>query len=143
MIEGLFRETILLILTWILIVFAAGAALGLLLLLFSLVRVFQNAPTLNSKQFQPGQPPSKRETLKKTELTVVVPAYNEATNIKVCLSSILASDPPCNNWRVLLVDDGSTDETVQVARDVASVLKLEEGRFTIFTAGPRPPSSVH
>ncbi|KZR69085.1 4,4'-diaponeurosporenoate glycosyltransferase [Prochlorococcus marinus str. MIT 1313] len=139
MIEGLSRETILLILTWILIVFAAGAALGLLLLLFSLVRVFQNAPTLNSKQFQPGQPPtSKGETLKRTELTVVVPAYNEATNIKVCLSRILASDPPCNNWRVLLVDDGSTDETVQVASAVASVLKLEEGRFTILNAGPRP-----
>ncbi len=138
MIEGLFRETILLILTWILIVFAAGAALGLLLLLFSLVRVFQNAPSLNSKQFQPGQLPSNEGNLKKTELTVVVPAYNEATNIKVCLRSILASDPPCNNWRVLLVDDGSTDETVQVASDVASALKLEEGRFTIFNAGPRP-----
>lgn len=138
MIEGLFRETILLILTWILIVFAAGAALGLLLLLFSLVRVFQNAPTLNSKQCQPGQLPSNEENLKKTELTVVVPAYNEATNIKVCLRSILASDTPCNNWRVLLVDDGSTDETVQVASDVASALKLEEGRFTILNAGPRP-----
>lgn len=138
MIEGLFRETILLILTWILIVFAAEAALGLLLLLFSLVSVFQNAPTLNSRQFQPGKLPSNEEPLKKTELTVVVPAYNEAANIKVCLRSILASDPPCNNWRVLLVDDGSTDETVQVASDVASALKLEEGHFRIFNAGPRP-----
>ncbi|KGG26106.1 MULTISPECIES: glycosyltransferase [unclassified Prochlorococcus] len=127
-----------LILTWILIIFAAGAALGLLLLLFSLVSVFQNAPTLNSRQFQPGQLPSNEEPLKKTELTVVVPAYNEAANIKVCLRSILASDPPCNNWRVLLVDDGSTDETVQVASDVASALKLEEGRFRIFNAAPRP-----
>jgi glycosyltransferase involved in cell wall biosynthesis len=49
-------------------------------------------------------------------LSVVVPCYNEAATIKELLSRVLESP-----WvaEVIVVDDGSTDDTVQTAESVA------------------------
>ncbi len=45
-------------------------------------------------------------------VTVIVPAYNEEKVIEKCLESILRSDYA--NFRIVVVDDGSTDATSQV-----------------------------
>ncbi len=50
-------------------------------------------------------------------VSVVVPAYNEARNIVACLASILASDYPRDRLQVLVVNDGSTDDTAAIVRD--------------------------
>lgn len=51
-------------------------------------------------------------------VSVVVPAYNEGVVIESCLRSVLASDWP--NLEVCCVDDGSSDDTVTIARAVAA-----------------------
>jgi len=69
---------------------------------------------------------------------VVVPAYNEAANIAACLTSVLSSEEPCGDWRVLLVDDRSTDATAAIARQAAGACGASEPRFALLDAGPRP-----
>lgn len=115
-------------LVWALLLTASAAALGLVILLAGLVRVFSRAPGLREAA---GEAPD-------TSLTVVVPAYNEEANIAACLSSLLASTPPCPHWRVLLVDDDSNDATVARAREAAVRLGAEEEAFAVLQAGPRP-----
>jgi glycosyltransferase involved in cell wall biosynthesis len=46
------------------------------------------------------------------QLTIVVPAYNEAAGLPDLLARMLAYCAN-RNWRIILVDDGSTDQTPQ------------------------------
>ena len=46
-------------------------------------------------------------------VTVVVVCYNEQSNIAICLDSILDQDLP-EQYRVLIVDGGSTDDTLAI-----------------------------
>ena len=99
------------------------------------MRVFARAPKLQ------GPPPLSQDpaaALITTSLTVVVPAYNEAANIAACLTSLLHSEDPCGDWRVLMVDDGSTDATVAIAQEAALACGATEPRFSLLEAGPRP-----
>ncbi len=106
----------------------AAAALGLTILVAGLAWVFTKAPQLAEAD---GVAPS-------TTLTVVVPAYNEAANIAACLTSLLTSDPPCTGWRVLLVDDDSSDATVANARQAAAEVGADAEGFGVLAAGSRP-----
>ena len=51
-------------------------------------------------------------------MSVVIPARNERPNIERCLRSVLSSDYP--QLEVVIVDDGSTDGTGDIARAVAA-----------------------
>ena len=60
--------------------------------------------------------------------SLVVPAYNEAGRIENCVRAIAAwarTRPGGRNWEILLVDDGSTDDTAARARRVASEESLD------------------
>jgi glycosyltransferase involved in cell wall biosynthesis len=57
--------------------------------------------------------------LKKEEICVLVPAYNEAANIAAVARAVRDSGYP-----VFVIDDGSTDETAAVARSVPGVFAL-------------------
>lgn len=50
-----------------------------------------------------------------SELTIVIPAYNEAENLKIILPDLLES---CrlHNWRIILTNDGSKDDTRNVLK---------------------------
>jgi len=138
-------------LAWVLFSLAAAAALGLVILIAGLALVFARAPRLAEQQ-ESGSDASATATARKsatesaplalalanTTLTVVVPAYNEAANIAACLTSLLCSEDPCGDWRVLLVDDRSTDATVPIAREAAGACGATEPRFSLLDAGPRP-----
>ena len=50
------------------------------------------------------------------ELSVVVPAYNEERTIERCLESIIASHYPDEKLEIIVIDDGSTDETAALAK---------------------------
>ena len=103
---------------------AGSASAGLLILQLGLQRVFSVAPRL-----KPGQ-----DTAPDTSLTVVIPAFNEAHNIEACVASVLANQPPCQDWSVLVVDDESSDATV----DNALLAGSAAPHFRLIQAGPRP-----
>ena len=104
---------------------AGSAAAGLLILQLGLQRVFSVAPRL-----KPGQDVAAPDT----SLTVVIPAFNEAHNIEACVASVLANQPPCRDWSVLVVDDESSDATVDNALRAGSAAP----HFRLIQAGPRP-----
>jgi len=57
---------------------------------------------------------SKRGTWPST--TIIVPAFNEEKTIGKTLESLLALDYPADKLNVVVVSDGSTDRTAEVAR---------------------------
>ena len=106
---------------------AIPSCAGLLILQIGLWRVFAAAPRLKSVRPDAERP--------QTSLTVVIPAFNEAGNITACVERALASDPPCADWSVLVVDDDSTDATLDLARQAAAA---DSGHCSVLQAGSRP-----
>lgn len=61
-------------------------------------------------------------------LSVIVPAYRCAGYLQQCLQGLQASDLPRDAWELIVVDDGSPDDTADVARTVADrVLRVADG----------------
>jgi glycosyltransferase involved in cell wall biosynthesis len=52
-------------------------------------------------------------------LSVVVPVYNEARTVGSVLESLLALEAACPEKEILVVDDGSTDETRAEVKRIA------------------------
>jgi glycosyltransferase involved in cell wall biosynthesis len=73
---------------------------------------------------------------------VVIPCKNEIGTIAACLRSVRAQGPPVR--RVVVVDNGSTDGSVEVARDLADdVLELRGGSISALrNAGARAVGDV-
>lgn len=51
------------------------------------------------------------------KFSIVIPAYNAENTLGRCLESIRRMDFPRENYEVVVVNDGSTDETARVARE--------------------------
>jgi glycosyltransferase involved in cell wall biosynthesis len=58
--------------------------------------------------------------VKRVRLSVVVPCYNEARTLRVCLERLVAIQDESLEIEVIVVDDCSTDESVSIARKFAS-----------------------
>jgi len=73
---------------------------------FGKMRLFQfnyaNHP-IQIEQFNPVHRP--------TQFTVIIPARNEAANIKACVDSILAQEYPSDAFEIIVIDDFSEDDT--------------------------------
>ncbi len=52
------------------------------------------------------------------KLSVIVPAYNAAHCLRTCLDSLACQN--LEDWEVIIVDDGSADETPQIIREYES-----------------------
>jgi GT2 family glycosyltransferase len=63
-------------------------------------------------------------------ITVIVPAYNAAPDLRLCLAAVRAGD--LQPVELLVADDGSTDATAAVAREFGAVV--------ISTGGPLGPA---
>ena len=61
-------------------------------------------------------------------VSVVVPAYNSAAYLRRCLESLAAQTYPRNHYEVIVVDDGSKDDTAAIAEDFA---RAWEGRLIV------------
>ncbi len=66
-----------------------------------------------------GKMKEEKPALRLPKVTVLVPAYNEEEYIGGALDSILALDYPKDKLEVIVLNDGSTDRTVQVVRKSA------------------------
>lgn len=53
----------------------------------------------------------------KTPVSVIMPAYNAAAYIEEAIRSVMDQTYPA--WRLLVLDDGSADDTVQIVRNLA------------------------
>jgi cellulose synthase/poly-beta-1,6-N-acetylglucosamine synthase-like glycosyltransferase len=51
-----------------------------------------------------------------TQFTIIIPARNEAANIKACVDSILAQDYPVNAFEIIVIDDFSEDDTAFIVQ---------------------------
>lgn len=54
--------------------------------------------------------------------TVIVPAYNGASVLPATLEALANSDMARDTWELLVVDDGSTDETAAIAAEWADAI---------------------
>ena len=51
------------------------------------------------------------------KVSVIIPCYNEEQYLPKCLESIKTLEYPENYLEVIVVDNGSTDETLQIAHE--------------------------
>jgi cellulose synthase/poly-beta-1,6-N-acetylglucosamine synthase-like glycosyltransferase len=63
----------------------------------------------------------KRRKKRKTELSVIVPAYNAEKTIGKTIKSLLGQNYPRSKYEIIIVDDGSTDGTVDIVRKFKGV----------------------
>lgn len=92
--------------------------LALLVLRYSVMILYSFMDHLENvykKREEP--PPLYREENSLPMITVVVPAYNEGVVIQPAIRSLLLLDYP--NFEILVIDDGSTDDTYEKAMVVA------------------------
>jgi chlorobactene glucosyltransferase len=83
-------------------------------------------------QSDPPQPPAA------PLISVIVPARNEARNIRSCIEALVAQTYP--NLELIVVDDRSTDNTLEILRDFASRHDNDHGlAFTIIQGVDLPP----
>jgi len=55
------------------------------------------------------------------KVTVIIPTYNEQKNIKKCINSILELNYPEKYVEIIVVDDGSTDNTTRTVKNFKKV----------------------
>lgn len=60
-------------------------------------------------------------------VSVIVPAFNEEEHIEKCLQSLRNQDYDSGLLEIILIDNGSSDETVERATDLAHVIKIIPG----------------
>jgi glycosyltransferase involved in cell wall biosynthesis len=59
-------------------------------------------------------------------ISVVVPCFNEERHIAACLEALVAQDYPRDAFEIILVDNNSTDRSVEIARRCPGVQVLHE-----------------
>ncbi|MAT52970.1 MAG: glycosyl transferase [Saprospirales bacterium] len=73
--------------------------------------------TFGWKRLPVWEPPAAY--LPSVKCTVIIPARNEAPNLPECLASIAGQSYPASLTQVIVVDDHSEDETLDIARKFA------------------------
>jgi len=57
-------------------------------------------------------------------LSIIIPTYNAEKYIGRCLDSIIAQEMDAQDYEVLLVNDGSTDRTLEIAESYTEKMPL-------------------
>lgn len=69
-------------------------------------------------------------------MSVVIPAYNAADYLLTALDSVLGQTYPSGKMEVIVVDDGSTDYTADVARDFLADSTMKSCVLSVENGGP-------
>src|ERR1051326_3069587 len=67
-----------------------------------------------------------RKRAYKPMVSVIVPAHNEGSVIKMTLESLQARNYPKNKMEIIVVNDGSTDNTQKVVKNYIETLRLRQ-----------------
>ena len=89
-----------------LILTASGIFFSILLAFISFITLVFLASIIIKRKFEPQEP----------SISIIIPAYNEEKTISKCIESVLESDYPKEKLEVMVVDDGSTDKTREMAK---------------------------
>jgi len=54
--------------------------------------------------------------MKNIQLSIIIPAYNAAKTIERCIESLKKQSISNDNYEIIMVDDGSKDKTVEIAK---------------------------
>jgi exopolysaccharide biosynthesis polyprenyl glycosylphosphotransferase len=69
----------------------------------------------NSAECADSKPkPILQNLEKQTQISVIIPTYNNADILPACLEALLAQEYPHDKYEIIVVDDGSTDHTSEV-----------------------------
>lgn len=60
---------------------------------------------------------------KMIDLSIIVPVYNVSSYIRRCVDSILNQDLELNRYEIILVDDGSTDDSGKICDEYSNLRK--------------------
>ena len=93
--------------------------IGVYLSMVWLIVYFKNRKTLLDSPKQNRMPP----------VTFLIPAYNEERHIAKCIKSLQNLDYPKGRLKIIVINDGSTDKTAQIAKNlgVRVITKKNEG----------------
>lgn len=75
------------------------------------------------------------------EVTVIVPVFNEEKTIESTLESLLSLDYPLDKLSIIVIDDGSTDNTLQALeryvayKNIRVISKENGGKYTALNIG--------
>ncbi|MBI2663980.1 glycosyltransferase family 2 protein [Candidatus Woesearchaeota archaeon] len=109
---------------------ASSVMFGLLLLFLAFVSAVYIASFFAKRTFPEFEP----------KISIVIPAHNEAKNIGKCLEAVFASNYPPAKMEVIVVDDGSTDNTATAAKrynEVKLLKQLHKGKAEALTLGAK------
>jgi len=70
--------------------------------------------------------------MEKPLISVVIPAYNEERYLGYALSSLLDQDFPKEKYEIVVVDNGSTDKTVEIGKAFAVKILHEPRKGAVF-----------
>ena len=65
------------------------------------------------------RPPAPATRAEAPPLTVVIPAYNEGAMVLKSIQSVVEADYPHDRLEILVIDDGSRDDTWRYIREAA------------------------
>lgn len=63
-------------------------------------------------------------------ISIVVCSYNEDENLEQCIGSLLQQNYPSDKYEIVLIDDGSTDQTADICR---KSVRSNEGKYPSIT----------
>lgn len=74
------------------------------------------------------------------KVTIIIPAYNEEKSIKRTIETALSSEYPKGRLEIIVVDDGSKDKTLEIARKMQSNIvrvytKINGGKASALNLG--------
>ena len=93
--------------------------LAILVIRYFILIVFSYLEHLDNIKKQALETTSDESDIGLPFVTIVVPAYNEGLIIQSAIRSLLEIDYP--NYEILVVDDGSTDDTYERAKEMTGV----------------------
>jgi cellulose synthase/poly-beta-1,6-N-acetylglucosamine synthase-like glycosyltransferase len=98
---------------------------------FLLISIFESKKTRKSEDLEYYYPP----------VTILIPCWNEENTIKGTVDSLMNLDYPKDKMHIMIVDDGSTDNSLEVLKQydnhpiVKVVYKENGGKYTALNFG--------